>query len=64
MKRCSMSVDMLEKVMSSLDSMISYADDGMVDRDDPDFAFFYGKVDEAREVLEKLKQKYLKVVSK
>ena len=64
MKRCSMSVDMLEKIMNSLDTMINYADDGMVDRDDPDFDFFYGKVDEAREVLEKLKQKYLKVVSK
>lgn len=41
--------ELISNALVSLDLMIDYADDGMLDRNDPDFKDFFKAVDEARE---------------
>lgn len=50
----SVKIDLLEQLADSLTEMIGYADDGALNRNDPDFADFFNKVDQAKKVLEKL----------
>lgn len=63
-KRCTISLEMLERILEDLANMIMYADDGMLDRYDPEFADFFARVDKAQETLDKLNEKYLKIVRK
>lgn len=63
-KRCTISMDMLERILEDLGNMLNYADDGMLDRNDPEFADFFRRVDQAQETLDKLNEKYLKLVRK
>ena len=43
--------ELFKRLVSSLESMTDYADDGQVSRNDPDFKEFYDAVDEARDVI-------------
>lgn len=64
MERCTIDAALLAEIITSLGNMIDYADDGMVNRNDPDFAHFFEEVDGARNLLDKLQEKYLKLTSK
>jgi hypothetical protein len=52
------SKDMLGKIIDSLSSMINYADDGAIPRDDEDYKDFFESVDEACDILDKLNEIY------
>lgn len=64
MERCTVDTALLAEIITSLENMIDYADDGMIDRNDPDFTQFFEEVDRARNLLDKLQEKYLKLTSK
>lgn len=64
MERCTVDTALLAEIITSLGNMIDYADDGMIDRNDPDFTQFFEEVDRARNLLDKLQEKYLKLTSK
>lgn len=46
--------ELIENALVSLDSMIGYADDGMLSRNDPTYADFFKDIDEAKEAWRKL----------
>lgn len=52
------SKEMLGKIMDSLSSMIDYADDGSIPRDDEDYKDFFESVDNACDILDKLNEIY------
>lgn len=45
--------ELFYRLLTSLESMTNYADDGQVSRYDPDFKDFYNAVDEARDIINK-----------
>lgn len=47
-------IGLLERISYCLDCMIGYADDGMLSRNDPEFEYFFKKVDEAKTTLQEL----------
>ena len=49
-------IDFLEDILHSLESMKYYADDGIVSRNDPDFKEFYNEVDQAQVVIDKINE--------
>lgn len=49
-----LSKDFIREITDSLTQMRDYADDGMLDRDDPDYQDFFEALDNADAVLEKL----------
>lgn len=46
--------EFLFDLSTALQSMTNYADDGMLNRNDPEFKEFFDEVDRAREILTKL----------
>ena len=49
-------ISLLEKISYCLDCMIGYADDGTLNKNDPDFEYFFKKVDEAKRTLQELNE--------
>ena len=43
--------ELFYRLLTSLESMTDYADDGMLNRNDPDYKYFFESLDEAREVI-------------
>jgi len=52
--------DVLQKLVSSLDTMIGYADDGALDRGDPDYEEFFNDIDSATALSQEVYEQYLK----
>lgn len=50
---------LLATVVDSLDTVTDYADDGNLDRDDPDFSDFFEAIDRARNLSQEITNKYL-----
>ena len=46
--------DFLNEIYDALSEMKNYADDGMCDRNDPEFSEFFESVDNATRILKKL----------
>lgn len=52
--------DVLQKLVSSLDTMIGYADDGTLDRGDSDYKEFFNDIDSATALSQEVYEQYLK----
>jgi hypothetical protein len=52
----SIPLDLFDNLVESLSSMKSYADDGMLDRNDPEYSDFFNAVDQAESVLSQAEQ--------
>lgn len=50
---------LLATVIDSLDTVVDYADDGNLNRDDPDFSDFFEAIDKARNLSQEITNKYL-----
>ena len=54
MDKIEVSRDFLYAVSDALDTMIGYADDGVISRGDPDFKQFFDELDKAYNISNKL----------
>ena len=52
MKEITISVELFDKMVDSLESMTGYADDGIISRGDPDYKDFFEAIDESYRIID------------
>lgn len=52
MKEITITVELFDKLLDSLESMTGYADDGIISRGDPDYKDFFEAIDESYRIMD------------